>query len=106
MSRKLSKTIHGLKVNKSSFENSQKIAQLLDDGLAFHNSGKINEARFIYEQILKQQNNHFDAIQLLATTYAQQEKPELALKYFDQALQINKTDPIIFNNKGDRKSVV
>jgi tetratricopeptide (TPR) repeat protein len=100
MSRKSPKSINKPKVNQSSFGNSQKIAQLLDHGFALHSSGKINEARLIYEEILIYQSNHFDALQLLATTYAQQEKPDFALKYFDLALQINKTDPIIFNNKG------
>jgi predicted O-linked N-acetylglucosamine transferase (SPINDLY family) len=100
MSRKPLKTIHRSKVNQSLFENSQKIAQLLDHGLALHKSGKISEAGLIYEKILKQQSNHLDAIQLLATSYGQQKNPELALKYFDLALQINKTNPIILNNRG------
>ena len=100
MPRKTPKSTHKTKVNQSSFKNSQEIAKLLQQGLNLHNSGKINDAKLIYEQILKKQNNHFDALQLLATAYGQQKNPELALRYFDQAIQINRTNPAIFNNKG------
>jgi len=100
MSRKTPKATHRTKVSQPSFKNSQEIARLLQYGLELHNSGKINDAILIYEQILKKQNNHVDALQLLATASGQQNNPELALRYFDQAIQINKTNPAIFNNKG------
>lgn len=88
-------------VNLHTLENSLEISKLLQEGLALHNEGKIDEARFIYEQILERQSNHFNALQLLATTYAQQENFEIALGYFEIALLINNTNAAVFNNKGN-----
>ena len=88
-------------VQPSTLKNSEELAKLLKEGLALHNAGKINDARHIYEQILKKQSNHFDALQLLATTHAQQKNSELAVQYFDKALLINNTNAAVFNNKGN-----
>jgi predicted O-linked N-acetylglucosamine transferase (SPINDLY family) len=100
MSRKPPQSIQNKKLNQSPFKNSQEILKLLQHGLDLHNSGKINDAKLIYEQILKKQSNHFDALQLLATACGQQGNPDLALKYFDQAIKINNKNSAIFNNKG------
>lgn len=87
-------------INSSTLKNLQDVAKLIQDGLALHNAGRINDARLCYLGILKKQANHFDALQLLAITYTQQKHPELALQYFDKALLINKANPAVFNNKG------
>ena len=88
-------------VKPSTLKNSVELAKLLKEGLALHNAGKINDARHIYEQILENQSNHFDALQLLAITHAQQTNSEIALQYFNKALLINNTNAAVFNNKGN-----
>lgn len=76
------------------------ISKLLEIGLEMHRMGNLNDAKAIYERILVRKNNHFDATQLLATVYLQQKQLALSLKYFDKALQLNKKNAIVFNNRG------
>jgi predicted O-linked N-acetylglucosamine transferase (SPINDLY family) len=77
------------------------IVKWLDEGLALHRLGKLPEAKVIYERILQEQSNHFDALQLLATAYRQQKNSHFALMYFDKALQVNQTNAAVFYNRGN-----
>jgi predicted O-linked N-acetylglucosamine transferase (SPINDLY family) len=77
------------------------IVKWLDEGLALHRLGKLPEAKVIYERILQEQSNHFDALQLLATAYRQQNNAQTALMHFDKALQVNQTNAVVFNNRGN-----
>lgn len=72
----------------------------LNDAIKLHRSGKIQEARKIYERILTIDPNHFDAIQLLATIELQEKNIDKALELFDRALMINNKVAPIHNNKG------
>ena len=87
-------------VVKSATTQSPEVAKLLQEGLALHRQGRLNDARQIYEKILQKQTNHFDALQLLATIYTQVKQHEVSLQYFDKALQINKSNAAVFNNRG------
>ena len=80
---------------------SPKITKLLLKGLALHRQGKLGDAKQIYERILQKQSNHFDALQLLGSIYNQIKLPEMSLKYFNKALKINKTNPAVYNNRGN-----
>ena len=77
------------------------IVKWLDEGLALHRLGKLPEAKVIYERILQEQSNHFDALQLLATAYRQQNNAQTALMHFDKALQVNQTNAAVFYNRGN-----
>jgi tetratricopeptide (TPR) repeat protein len=79
---------------------SPDIAKLFQEGLALHGQGKLGSAKQIYEQILKIQSNHFDALQLLGTIYTQVKQYEVSLYFFDRAIQIAKTHAAVFNNRG------
>jgi protein O-GlcNAc transferase len=85
----------------STLAQSSDIANWLQEGFALHRSGRLDEAKLIYERILQEQSNHFDALQLLATAYMQQKNAQAALMYFDKALQINQINAVIFNNRGN-----
>ena len=87
-------------VVKSGSANSPELVKLLQEGLALHHQGKLDDAKQIYEKILQKQSNHFDALQLLGTIYTQVKQHEVSLQYFDKALQINKTNSEVFNNRG------
>jgi len=100
MSRKPPIPNRRLSSNQFTLKNSEEITKLLQEGLALHNAGKINDAVLIYEIILRKYADHFDALQLLATAYLQQKNPELALYFFEKALKINKTNAAVFNNRG------
>ena len=80
---------------------SPKIIKLLHKGVALHRQGKLGDAKQIYEKILQKQSNNYDAIQLLGSIYNQIKLPEMSLKYFDKALKINKTNPAVYNNRGN-----
>jgi tetratricopeptide (TPR) repeat protein len=80
---------------------SPKIIKLLHKGVALHRQGKLGDAKQIYEKILQKQSNNFDALQLLGSIYNQIKLPEMSLKYFDKALKINKTNPAVYNNRGN-----
>ncbi|MDG1144245.1 MAG: tetratricopeptide repeat protein [Burkholderiales bacterium] len=80
---------------------SPKIIKLLQKGVALHRQGKLGDAKQIYENILQKQSNNYDAIQLLGSIYNQIKLPEMSLKYFDKALKINKTNPAVYNNRGN-----
>ena len=87
-------------VIKSGSANSPELVKLLQEGLALHHQGKLGDAKQIYEKILQKQSNHFVALQLLGTIYTQVKQHEVSLQYFDKALQINKTNSEVFNNRG------
>ncbi len=79
---------------------ANKIAAMLQQGLALHNAGELDQARVIYEGVLKLNAKHFDALQLLATIAAQTRQWDLSLTLLDEALKINKTHPATYNNRG------
>lgn len=86
---------------QSGSAKSEKITRLLHEGLSLHRQGRLASAKQIYEQILQEQSNNFDALQLLATIYSQVNQHEVSLLIFDKALQVNKTDAALFNNRGN-----
>ena len=100
MPRRLQIPVRRQPAMKLGPQQSTEIVKLLQEGLGLHRQGRINDAKLIYEQILEKQKDHFDATQLLATVYHQQKQPDLALKYFERALSINKTNAAVFNNRG------
>ena len=77
---------------------SPEINQLLQKGVALHKQGLFSEAQAIYEQILKIQPNHFDAMQLLGTIAIQAKNYEQCIELLTQALEV-KTNyaPAYFN---------
>ena len=77
---------------------SPEINQLLQKGVALHKQGLFSEAQAIYEQILKIQPNHFDAMQLLGTIAIQAKNYEQCVELLTQALEV-KTNyaPAYFN---------
>ena len=88
-------------IKPSRLVNPSETPLLLKKGLELHQAGSINEAKLFYEAILQKQSNHFDALQLLASIYGQQNNPQTALQYFDRALQIDQNIASVYNNKGN-----
>ncbi len=76
------------------------LSALLQEGLKFHQSGRLEEARACYQRILAVDSKHFDAHQLAAVLEKQLGRPEVALELFDQALSISKKNAAVFNNRG------
>ena len=72
-----------------SQQPSPEINQLLQQGLALHKQNKLSEAQQIYEQILKLQPQHFDALDLLATIAAQTKNFTQAVNLWRRAIEKN-----------------
>ena len=51
-------------------QEAKKIKLLLNEGSALHQIGKLEEAKFIYEKILKINSKQFEATHLLGTLLA------------------------------------
>ena len=79
---------------------AKKSADLLQQGLALHNAGQLEQARAIYEEILKLNPKHFDALQLLGAIAAQTKQWDKALGLLTDALKINTTNASVYNNRG------
>ena len=79
---------------------AQQIAAKLQQGLALHSAGQLEQARVIYEEILKLNPKHFDALQLSGTIAAQTKQWDKALGLLTDALKINTTNASVYNNRG------
>ena len=77
------------------------VANLAQKGKALHQQGNFAEAQVIYEQILKIQPDHFDALQLLGVLFAQIKKYSQAVEFLSKALEINPNHAGTYNNRGN-----
>ncbi len=81
-------------------QTTPQITQLLQQGIALHQRGRLQEAQAFYVQILKQQPHHFDALQLLGTMAAQTQNHEQAVGLLTRALEVNPQHAPTYNNRG------
>jgi len=84
-----------------SYKSVQHAAKKLQQGMALHNVGQLEQARFIYEEILIINPGHFDALQLSGFIAAQTKQWDKALLLFDEALRINTNNASLYNNRGN-----
>jgi len=78
----------------------QQIAAKLQQGLALHNSGQLEQARVIYEEILKLNPTHYNSLQLLGAIATQTRQWTKALDLYASALTLNPQNPVVFYNQG------
>jgi len=79
---------------------TSQIQQLIAQGLATHQQGKLSEAKVIYEQILKIQPNNFSALELMGAMYAQTKNHLQAIEFLSKAIKINPQFAPCYNNRG------
>ena len=84
---------------KSSLQQNQ-VSSLIAQGLALHQQGYFNEAKFIYEKVLTIQVNNFTALQLLGVLFAQTKQFTKAVSFLTKALQINPDHAACYSNRG------
>ena len=77
------------------------ITTKLQHGIALHNSGLLEQARGIYEEVLKLNPTHFDALLLSGTVSAQTKQLDKALKLFNDASKVDPTNAYVYNNRGN-----
>jgi len=87
-------------VDISKSELTQQTNTRLLQGLALHTDGKFESARLVYKEILNSHPKHFDALQLLGALAVQTKKWDMALKILTEAIEINNTNPSVYNNCG------
>jgi len=88
-------------VNPANPALAQQIAAKLQQGLALHKTGQFEQAKTIYEEILKLNPKHFDALQLSGTIAAQTQQWDRALELLTVTLNINNTNSSVYNNIGN-----
>jgi predicted O-linked N-acetylglucosamine transferase (SPINDLY family) len=70
-------------------QQKEQVANLFQKGLALHKQNKLQEAKIVYEQILKIQPDHFDSYSLLGLLSGQTKQFTKAVDFLSKALQIN-----------------
>ena len=58
-------------------------------GIALHQKGQLEEAAHIYEQVLLNNPQHFEALKLLGILAYQSGKTQLAIELISQSIAIN-----------------
>ena len=75
--------------------------QTLNQALALHQQGRLQDAERLYQSILRQQPAHTDALHYLGLCYAQQGKLDQGIASVSKSLAINEDDAIVWNNRGN-----
>jgi tetratricopeptide (TPR) repeat protein len=83
--------------NKAGMQHAQ-VANMIQQGLAVINQDRFDEAKLIYEQVLKIDPKHFDALQLLGAICIQLKEYLQAVQFLSKALQINPHHAAAYSN--------
>jgi Flp pilus assembly protein TadD len=78
----------------------KEIQLMLSEGIIFHKENKINQARTVYNNILKIKKNHPDALHLLGVIELQSKNYLLAINLFNEAILQNPFNSGFYNNLG------
>ena len=76
-------------------------AHVIKVGLSHHQSGRFNEAKAMYMQVLAQEPENFDALHLLGVLAHQVGKHDLAVDLIERAVRQNPENAVAFNNLGE-----
>ena len=72
----------------------------LDRAIQYHNTGKFQHAKQIYQAILGQDSNHADALHLLGVLSHQTGDHHGAVQLIEKAIRINPSNPFYYGNLG------
>lgn len=84
-------------VNKALAQANQLCAQ----GASLHQKGQLAQAVALYQQVLKLQPEHFDALHLIGVIAYQTNNYQAAIELIGKAIEINPNDPGAYNNLGN-----
>ena len=73
---------------------------LFQQALEQHRKGELAQAQLLYEEILKTQPRHFDALHLLGVIAVQMNKHLLAVELITKAIEVNPNHPSAYSNRG------
>ena len=77
------------------------LSRLMQQAVNSHQSGRYADADRLYQQILKMQPNHFDALHLSGVLACQSGELEKALLLIGKAVKINPKSPLATHNLGE-----
>ena len=95
----MKRKIHSLN-KKISVALEDQLSQKLQQGLIHHQNGFIQEAKTIYNEILKRQQMHFHAMHLLGLIASQEKNYQLAVDLITKAIEIYPDNPAFHSNLG------
>jgi hypothetical protein len=87
--------------SKKNRENLIAIQTNLNAGFALHQQGKLGEAQFYYETVLKADAKNFDALHLLGVIAHQRQNHPAAMALLDRAIQQNPRSALAHLNRGN-----
>ena len=80
--------------------------QIIQVALRYHQSGQYSEAENLYQQVLEEEPNHFNALHLSGVLAYQSGKFEAALTLISKAVQFNSTSALASYNLGEVNRVL
>ena len=72
----------------------------MQQALSLHQAGRLGQARLLYEQILKIEPDHFDALHMLGVIFAQKKNFALSFEMMNKAIARNPGSATAYNNRG------
>ena len=75
--------------------------RLFQQGFALLDQGRLGQAREAFDKVVKLNNRHFDAFNLLGIISVQSKNPQLAISFFDKAIKLNRDNPYFYCNRGN-----
>ncbi|HME41712.1 MAG TPA: tetratricopeptide repeat protein [Syntrophorhabdales bacterium] len=79
---------------------SAQAQKLFAQGFALYQEGQLAEAQVLYEEILRLQPKHFDALHLLGVIAAKTKNHKTAVELMDKAIAVNQNAPAVYSNRG------
>jgi tetratricopeptide (TPR) repeat protein len=76
------------------------LQDLFNKAIALHQQGRLAEAERIYEEVLRAQPKHFDALHLLGVIALQARRTERGVELIKKAIGLNASVPVAHNNLG------
>ena len=79
----------------------QNVTSLIQEAVTCHRQGQIEQAKSLYEKVLRIQPNNFDALHLLGVVAAQQNQLHEAIASYDKAIKINPANAGAYYNRAN-----
>jgi len=86
--------------NDANHQASVDTQEKFQQALALHQKGQLVQAQVLYEEILKLQPEHSDALHLLGVIAAQTNNPQRAVQLIGKAIEINPNNAAAHHNRG------
>ncbi len=82
-------------------ESTPQIEQIMNDALAHHGAGRLQEAEAAYEQVLRHDSQHGDALHYLGVIAYQQGHRDMAQQLIRHAIMLSPATAAMHNNLGE-----